>query len=189
MSSQKGNTSRHRPPKHKNNFAFKNDMHDTSGKSKAVNSLCVSNVCQRCKDCIEWKIKYKKYKPLTVPRKCIKCDQKKVKFAYHMVCSDCAVANGICAKCSKAKEVIGEPELTVSDKQREENYLREELKYMRVREKKTFLRQVERGDKVLDEIKPGDKENHNIGSDEDDGDDDDDDDDDDEYGSGASEDE
>merc|ERR1712002_573227 len=146
MSTQKGNTKRSRAQKHKNNFAFKNDMHDTSDKTKSVNNLFVSNVCQRCKDCIEWKIKYKKYKPLTVPRKCVKCDQKSVKYAYHIVCSNCAVQNKICAKCSKSKEVIGQPEQAVSDKQRMENNLKEESKHMRLREKKAFLRQLERGD-------------------------------------------
>ena len=67
MSTQKGNTAKKRPQKHKNDHSFKNDKYDTSGKMKAINNLRVSNVCPRCKDCIEWKIKYKKYKPLTVP--------------------------------------------------------------------------------------------------------------------------
>merc|ERR1712002_640473 len=135
MSTQKGNTKRSRPPKHKNNFAFKNDMHDTSDKTKNLNNLRVSNVCQRCKDCIEWKIKYKKYKPLTVPSKCVKCSGKKVKYAYHIVCTECALQYKICAKCSKAKEVVGEPEQTKSEQQREDNQIKEELKYMRERER------------------------------------------------------
>ena len=171
MSSQKGNTSRKRPQKHKNNFAFKNDMHDTSDKMKSVNTLRVANVCQRCKDCLEWKIKYKKYKPLTVPSKCVKCDEKNVKYAYHIVCTLCAVDNKICAKCSKSKEVIDEPEQAISEKQKEENYLKEELKYMRLREKRTFLRQLERGD-----ILPDEKNGTNVESNDDDDDDDDDDD-------------
>merc|ERR1711962_798233 len=145
MSSQRGNTSRQRTQKHKNNFGFKNDMHGVSEKMKAVNNLYVSNVCQRCKDCIEWKIKYKKYKPLTVPSKCVKCSGKKVKYAYHIVCTECAIQHQVCAKCSKEKEVVGEPETPKCEQQREENNLKEELKYMREREKRTFLRQVQRG--------------------------------------------
>jgi len=123
-------------------------MHGVSEKMKAVNSLYVSNVCQRCKDCIEWKIKYKKYKPLTVPSKCVKCSGKKVKYAYHIVCTECALQYKICAKCSKAKEVVGEPEQTKSEQQREDNQIKEELKYMRERERRTYLRQLERGEKV-----------------------------------------
>lgn len=67
MSLQKGNIQKHRPPKHKNTVAFKNDKYGTTEKMKVVNSMTVSNVCLRCKDIIEWKVKYKKYKPLTVP--------------------------------------------------------------------------------------------------------------------------
>ena len=69
MSTQRGNVTKKKAPKHNNEYAFKNDKYDTTGKMKAINNLNISNVCQRCKDCIEWKIKYKKYKPLSVPGK------------------------------------------------------------------------------------------------------------------------
>lgn len=69
MSSQKGNVKKTGPPKHQNAFGFKNSMHDTSGRSKAINDLKVEGCCQACKEVIEWKIKYKKYKPLTVMKK------------------------------------------------------------------------------------------------------------------------
>ncbi|XP_066923243.1 uncharacterized protein C9orf85 homolog [Clytia hemisphaerica] len=148
MSTQRGNTTKKRAQKHKNITKFINDKYDTTGKMKQINQLVVSNVCQRCKDCIEWKIKYKKYKPLTVPAKCKKCDLKKVKYAYHIVCSECAVSLKICAKCSMEKEVVGEVEKSTSEKQREESLLREELKFMRLREKRTLMRQLEKGEKV-----------------------------------------
>lgn len=69
MSSQKGNVNRCRPQKHKNIKSFKNDMHDTSHTTKKINSLEFYGLCVRCKDIIEWKVKYKKYKPLTMPKK------------------------------------------------------------------------------------------------------------------------
>lgn len=47
-------------------------------------------VCQRCREKIEWKKKYRKYKPLTVPAKCVKCGNRTVKAAYHQLCDDCA---------------------------------------------------------------------------------------------------
>ncbi|XP_057300433.1 uncharacterized protein C9orf85 homolog [Hydractinia symbiolongicarpus] len=144
MSTQRGNTTKQRAQKHKNGHSFKNDKYDTSIKQKTINNLHVSNVCQRCKDCIEWKIKYKKYKPLTVPGKCVKCCERKVKYAYHIVCTDCAVQNKVCAKCSKQKDVVDEPEKPMKEQQQEENYLKEELKYMKLREKRTFLRKLEK---------------------------------------------
>ncbi|XP_065671081.1 uncharacterized protein C9orf85 homolog isoform X2 [Hydra vulgaris] len=144
MSSQRGNVVKKKGPKHKNEFAFKNDLHDTTGKMKAINNLSVSNVCQRCKDCIEWKIKYKKYKPLTVPGKCVRCFNRNVKFAYHIVCSQCVTENSCCAKCNKNADLVGTLVQDVSDQQKEESLLEEELKHMRLREKKAFLRQVEK---------------------------------------------
>ncbi|RXG67302.1 hypothetical protein Avbf_09799, partial [Armadillidium vulgare] len=38
-----------------------------------------SKVCKQCKDVIEWKIKYKKYKPLTQPKTCSNCHLKSIK--------------------------------------------------------------------------------------------------------------
>lgn len=63
---------RQRPQKHKNSFAFKNNLHDKTPQMNRINALQVSEVCQRCKDQIEWKIKYKKYKPLTQAKTCIR---------------------------------------------------------------------------------------------------------------------
>lgn len=65
MSTQKGNTKRARPQKYQNKSTFKNVYHDTSKQTQRVVTTEVTGVCARCKDCIDWKIKYKKYKPLT----------------------------------------------------------------------------------------------------------------------------
>lgn len=101
MSCSKGNTNRTRAQKHQNKTAFKNNLHDTSKKTKILNSLEVTGVCTRCKEIIEWKIKFKKYKPLAAPRKCIGCEQKTVKYAYHVLCTSCAADKKVCAKCNK----------------------------------------------------------------------------------------
>ncbi len=69
MSTQKGNTRKSGPPKHKNHTAYKNNLHDTSKQTKEINSIEVVNCCDRCTEVISWKIKYKKYKPLTAPKK------------------------------------------------------------------------------------------------------------------------
>jgi len=144
MSSQRGNIKKQRAQKHANLSSFKNDKYGTTEKLKAVNEMRVSNVCQRCKEVIEWKIKYKKYKPLTVPGTCRKCAKKNVKYAYHLLCSECASTHKICAKCTKEKEIVEEPDLADSDKQRQDNYLKEQLKHMRLREKRSYLRKLEK---------------------------------------------
>ena len=69
MSTQKGNSSRSRPQKHKNTKAFKNDLHDTSITTKKINNLEFYGICDRCKEIIDWKVKYKKYKLLSTPKK------------------------------------------------------------------------------------------------------------------------
>lgn len=105
MSTSKGSSNRTRPQKHQNRTAFKNNLHDTSNKTKIINSLDIGGVCKRCKDIIAWKIKYKKYKPLTAPKKCVSCNAKAVKHAYHVMCSPCAKEKKSCAKCCKTSEV------------------------------------------------------------------------------------
>lgn len=105
MSCSRGSTNRTRPQKHQNKSAFKNTLHDTSKKTKLLNNLEITGVCERCKEIIEWKIKYKKYKPLTAPKKCADCDQKNIKHAYHILCRNCASDKNVCTKCCKPIEV------------------------------------------------------------------------------------
>jgi len=68
MSTKKGNNSK-KGQRHQNTKAFKNDLHDTSKKTKQINRLVVGGVCARCREIIEWRKKFKKYKPLAAPRK------------------------------------------------------------------------------------------------------------------------
>ena len=65
MSSQRGNVQKKGAPKYQNKRAFKNNMHDKTKKIQMINSLEMWGLCSGCKGVIEWKIKYKKYKPLT----------------------------------------------------------------------------------------------------------------------------
>ncbi|XP_047379769.1 uncharacterized protein C9orf85 homolog isoform X2 [Sciurus carolinensis] len=71
MSSQKGNVTRSRPQKHQNTFSFKNDKFDKSAQTKKINQKLHDGLCQRCKEVLEWRVKYNKYKPLSKPKKCI----------------------------------------------------------------------------------------------------------------------
>lgn len=68
MSTQRGNHKKG-TQKHQNKTVFKNDLHDTSKRTKDINQLDRNGLCQRCKEVIDWKVKYKKYKPLTTPKK------------------------------------------------------------------------------------------------------------------------
>ncbi|KAM4050529.1 uncharacterized protein C9orf85 homolog isoform 1-T1 [Anomaloglossus baeobatrachus] len=106
MSSQRGNVQRSRPQKHRNVTVYKNDKYDSSSKTKQINSKQHDGVCQHCKDVLEWRVKFNKYKPLSQPRKCVKCLQKTVKDAYHIMCKLCALQLELCAKCGKKEDLV-----------------------------------------------------------------------------------
>ncbi|ELT99762.1 hypothetical protein CAPTEDRAFT_118161 [Capitella teleta] len=108
MSSEKGNAKRSRPQKYKNLHGFKNTLHDTSRRTKQINSIEVKDCCARCTEIIEWKIKYKKYKLLAAPRKCVRCEEKTVKQAYTVACNSCAEKLKICAKCNQEKDKVAQ---------------------------------------------------------------------------------
>ncbi|KAM9544631.1 uncharacterized protein C9orf85 homolog [Salvelinus alpinus] len=116
MSSQKGNASRSRGQKHQNTTAYKNDKYGASVQVKIANSKVHDGLCQRCKEVIEWKVKYNKYKSLTQPRTCVKCSQKTVKDAYHVICKPCALKLELCAKCGKKEDIV----IPVDTKKQEE---------------------------------------------------------------------
>ncbi|CAL1616078.1 unnamed protein product [Knipowitschia caucasica] len=106
MSSQKGNVSRSRCQKHHNTVAFKNDKYGATVQVQKAKSKVHDGLCQHCKDVLEWKVKYNKYKTLTQPRKCVKCSQKNIKDAYYVVCKPCSLQLEICCKCGKKEEIV-----------------------------------------------------------------------------------
>ncbi|XP_041314347.1 uncharacterized protein C9orf85 homolog isoform X4 [Pyrgilauda ruficollis] len=69
MSSERGNVSRTRPQRHQNARAFENDKYDTSARRKKINAKLHDGVCQHCKGILEWRVKFRKYKLLTKPKK------------------------------------------------------------------------------------------------------------------------
>nr|XP_034354818.1 uncharacterized protein C9orf85 homolog [Arvicanthis niloticus] len=106
MSSQKGNVTPSRPRKHQNMFTFKNDKFDKSVQTKKINAKLHNGVCECCKEVLEWCVKYSKYKPLSKPKKCVKCLQKTVEDSYHIMCRPRACELDVCAKCGKKEEIV-----------------------------------------------------------------------------------
>lgn len=85
------------PPAHQNSYAF---HHNKSSKlTKHIESLPIRFLCPGCVAVIEWRKKYRKYKPLTVVKKCTACGEKRIKDAYHVICGECVRATTKCAKC------------------------------------------------------------------------------------------
>lgn len=152
MSTQRGNATRTRSQKHKNRIVFKNDLHDKTNLQKKINSLHVSEVCQHCKDVIEWKIKYKKYKPLTQPKKCSRCEQKNITKAYHVLCRHCALDAHVCAKCLKSEEqvVIEPPQPTTEEEVKLKVEMDRLIKSLPERKRRAFIRYMDKGKKQED---------------------------------------
>ena len=88
--SQKGNNKKGRAPAHQNVYAF---QHNPKSKktAKILNSPNI-NVCKRCFDKIEWRKKYRKYKPRSQPGKCNICEKRTVLAAYHTICTSCTTS-------------------------------------------------------------------------------------------------
>ncbi|GJQ84919.1 hypothetical protein Trydic_g526 [Trypoxylus dichotomus] len=80
-----------------------------------------------------------KYKPLTQPRKCVKCEQKNVRKAYHVMCTDCGKQLNVCTKCCQTKEIIP----SAPNKREEiklDNELQQILQSLPERKRRTFIR-------------------------------------------------
>ncbi|XP_077230269.1 small acidic-like protein [Tasmannia lanceolata] len=136
MSSRKG------PPKHQNQYAWnpnaghKKNETEVGGKLRPYSE--VTGVCPRCREQIEWKRRYGKYKPLVEPAKCQKCGKRAVRQAYHNLCTACAKESGVCAKCScRVDRIIGRD---VEELEAERKALDEALKNARERDRRTLLR-------------------------------------------------
>lgn len=137
MSSQKGNLSRTRGQRYQNSTAFKNDKYGTSVQVKKANAKVHDGVCKHCKEVLEWKVKYMKYKPLTQPRKCVKCLQKTVKDAYHIICKSCALQLELCAKCGKKEDIVIPLHVEKEDEDEEEGGAGETVQKKRERNSKS----------------------------------------------------
>lgn len=70
-------------PAFQNSYAFKHNPN--SKKTAKILAMPISGVCQRCRDKLEWRKKYRKYKPLTQPSVCNFCRERNVNAAYHQV--------------------------------------------------------------------------------------------------------
>mmetsp|Transcript_6551 Transcript_6551/g.8605 ORF Transcript_6551/g.8605 Transcript_6551/m.8605 type:complete len:180 (-) Transcript_6551:79-618(-) len=130
-----------RAPAHQNTYAFKHNPN--SKKTAKILAMPVEGLCRRCTEKIEWRKKYRKYKPLTQPSKCNRCHKRNIKAAYHTICVDCASKdNKICEMCTK------EPALRNEYDEQEQEIERQRLlltmSKMKLREKRTLERQLER---------------------------------------------
>ncbi|KAH9676810.1 hypothetical protein KPL70_019288 [Citrus sinensis] len=136
------NSSRRGAPKHQNRYAWKPkagqkiNEREVGGKLRPYPEI--TGVCPRCKDQIDWKRRYGKYKPLSEPAKCQRCTKRAVRQAYHNLCPGCAKEQNVCAKCcSRVDRVIGRD---LAEVEAEQKMLEAALKNARERDRRILLR-------------------------------------------------
>ena len=59
-------------------------------KTAKIQSSPMDHLCQKCFDQVQWRIDYRKYKPLSVLGKCNYCARKNITKAYRTICDPCA---------------------------------------------------------------------------------------------------
>lgn len=154
-----------RGQKHQNAFAFHHNKN--SQKTRLILSLPNEGLCKRCHDIIEWKKQYRKYKPLSAPKRCGSCDNKTVTRAYHVICDPCAKSLGVCAKCKEKADIVS-PLKTEEERRKEKAAEGQpdlpDMSFMTERERRTILRKLSKGE----DIAGGEKENSDEDSDDDD---------------------
>ena len=124
--------------------------------------------CPKCVEILQFKQRIGKYKPLTQPAKCVRCEQRKVLNAYHASCRECALKLSECAKC----HVKIEHEIA-KDESKESKAVEEQVKGLSERLRRTYLRKLkehkfEDAQKILDsQIEGGDEWNEEDDSEDD----------------------
>ncbi|XP_004304216.1 PREDICTED: uncharacterized protein C9orf85 homolog isoform 2 [Fragaria vesca subsp. vesca] len=110
--------------RHRNKYAWKPNAGvkvnetEVGGRFRPLSEI--TGVCQRCKEQIEWKRKYGKYKTLTEPTKCQRCTKRNVRQSHHKLCQPCAKEHGVCAKCcSRNERIVGKDPAEVEAEQKE----------------------------------------------------------------------
>jgi Uncharacterized conserved protein (DUF2039) len=70
-------------------------------KEQSIQKLMCEGVCGRCREKVQWKFKYDKYKPLTRPATCSNCKRKNITKAYRTFCDGCAGEKKVCPSCCR----------------------------------------------------------------------------------------
>ena len=65
-----------------------------------IQRVMCEGVCNKCREKLQWRFKYNKYKPLKNPSSCRDCNNKTIHKAYRALCDGCATKRKVCSSCS-----------------------------------------------------------------------------------------
>jgi len=85
--------------KHQNTFTFRHNKN--SMLTKKIRTVPLDRMCKRCLEKVEWRINYRKYKPLGAPGRCNLCQEKTIYKSYRTICDKCGETNKFCTKCTE----------------------------------------------------------------------------------------
>jgi hypothetical protein len=142
-------------PKHQNQFSFRHNKN--SSKTKKILEIPNYGLCHKCTEIIEWRKKYRKYKPLKGPKKCCGCSGKTVVFAYHVMCQGCAWEKKVCPKCLEEKQLVDKygnfGERSDAFRKEDVDFVdRSLLRGMKERKRRALIRLLESGQVTPDEV-------------------------------------
>ena len=63
--------------------------------------LMCEGICTRCREKVQWRFRYDKYKPLKNVATCQSCKQKCLTKAYRAFCDGCAKKRNVCSSCCR----------------------------------------------------------------------------------------
>lgn len=75
-------------------------------KENNVAKVMSEGICRKCRDKVQWRFKFDKYKPLKRPGNCQECRQKTVTKAYRNLCDECAHKKKVCPACCSASALL-----------------------------------------------------------------------------------
>lgn len=68
-------------------------------REETVQRAMCEGICDKCREKVQWKFQYGKYKSLTKPGTCQNCKNKTVTKAYRAFCDLCAKKKNVCGAC------------------------------------------------------------------------------------------
>ena len=68
-------------------------------KEEKMQESMIDGICKKCREKVQWRFKFDKYKPLKALASCQGCRQKTITKAYRTLCDVCAKKTNICPSC------------------------------------------------------------------------------------------
>lgn len=152
MSTQKGNTKK-KGQRYQNEFGFKHNKN--SMLTRKIQETPLDFLCSKCLNILEWKIKFRKYKPLSTPSKCKICELKTVYKGHREACDKCCIEIKICSKCLDKCEEYARPTRSskvLRDKNKMNNKkstFDEIVSSLKEKHKRTVNRKIESGEDLI----------------------------------------